>query len=247
MRPIEFICPNFGVLKVIGNRLNDGHDFVALSNATISHFDYLIFLDSRGISREFNSSLANKLVSKITEMGKTYVLVCRPLELTFWATLIGFLKVNQLSPLKIITNMGFVDFTPKKLSILQDAIQQVEVSLGEGIAKSNFIENFSSTSEWIPLYSMEYEVAYRVAIEDMAAKHQLMIINTPLTSTHISIERKRPPSFFSAQIKSNVFNRSILGAQVLDIQDFDENLTYDAVHYTSLGNEVVFDSIKNFI
>lgn len=142
MGPIEFACPNLGQLKVIGDRLHDGHDFVVQSTAQNEIFDYLIFLDSRGISREFKNSLADKLITRITSIGKSYLLVCRPIELTIWASLVGFLTINRLNPAKIITNMGFVDFTPKKQSILQDAVRQVESAVGKGLATACFVEDY---------------------------------------------------------------------------------------------------------
>lgn len=248
MGPIEFSCPNFGQLQITGDRLNDGHDFVVRSNAKSDAIDYLVFLDSRGISREFDNSLADKLISRITQMNKSYLLVCRPLELTTWASLIGFFALNRLSPAKVVTNMGFVDFTPKKVSILQDAVLQVEAAVGNGVAESYFVEEFLSTEgEPISLYSIRYGIAYRAAIEEIALRHSMVIINTPQTDPGINIVRKRPPAFFPAQAASNYFNRAINGAKVIDLPDFDETLTYDAVHYTHHGNEVIFDKIKEYL
>lgn len=99
----------------------------------------------------------------------------------------------------------------------------------------------------MPLYSMQYEKGYRQPIETIAAQQPLVIINTPLTHPGIAIERKRPSAFFPAQAASNEFNRSINGAEVIDLPEFDETLTYDAVHYTSRGNEVVFDRVKDYL
>jgi len=248
MGPIEFYCPNYGKLKIIGNCLHEGHHFAVQSNMRSNALDYLIFLDSRGVSYEFDNSIAAKLISTIKKAGKTYLLVCRPLELTIWATLVGFLEINRLNPIKIITNMGFVDFTPKKLSILSDAIQQVELVIGKGVVNSYFVENFFlAEGEALPLYSMSYGGGYRTAIEAIAAQHDMVIINTPPTDSAINIERKRPPTFFLAQEESNEFNRLIKGAQVIDFQNFDETLSYDAVHYTPRGNEVIFERIKGFL
>lgn len=248
MGPIEFVSPNIGRLRVIGDRLHDGHDFVVLADTKSNVFDFLIFLDSRGICREFDHSLADKLISRITQTKRTYLLICRPLELTIWATLIGFFAINRLSPAKIITNMGFVDFTPKKLSVLLDAAKQVELSVGKGVADSCFVEDFvSSGGDVMPLYSLRFGEAYRVAIEAIAARHAMVIINTPLTDPGIIIERRRPPAFFPALAESNEFNRSINGAQVIDLPDFDETLTYDAVHYTPRGNDLIFDKVKGYL
>jgi hypothetical protein len=248
MKSVEFDCSPIGPLQVLGDHLHDGHDFVVRANVGSDSFDYLLFLDSRGISREFENSLADKLTARILQLGKTYILVCRPLELTIWATLIGFLAINKLNPGKIITNMGFVDFTPKKYSILQDAIHQVESVIGKGVAKTEFVENYVSLEgQEMPLYTMHYGVAFREAIESIAARHAMVIINTPLTNPAIAIERKRPAAFFSAQAESNAFNRSIRGAQVIDLPDFDETLTYDAVHFTRRGNELIFDRLKDYL
>jgi hypothetical protein len=94
---------------------------------------------------------------------------------------------------------------------------------------------------------MQYGKEYRLAIEKIAAQQPLVIINTPLTDTGIAIEKKRPPSFFPALEKSNEFNRSINGAQIIDLPDFDEAHTYDAVHYTSRGNDVIFERLTGFL
>jgi hypothetical protein len=248
MQPIEFACPGLGPLRVMGERLHDGHDFVVRSNAENSAIDYLLFLDSRGISREFEHSLADKMITRISQMGKTYLCVCRPLELTIWATLIGFLALNKLNPAKIIVNMGFVDFTPKKQAILQDAVRQAESVVAQGVAANCFVEDYVSAGGGvIPLYAMRYDEIYRRAIEAIAERHDMVILNTPLTDPGIAIERKRPVSFFPAQAESNAFNRSIRGAQVIDLPDFDETLTYDAVHFTRRGNELIFDRLKDYL
>jgi hypothetical protein len=248
MGPIEFICQNFGKLKVIGNCLHSGHDFVVKSNAKSYTVDFLIFLDSRGISRNFEDSLADKLITQIALNGASYLLVCRPLELTTWATLINFMAINTLNSAKIITNMGFVDFTPKKLAVLEDAKEQVEFAVGKGVATSVFAEAYiSSSGENIDLYSMSYSDDYKKSIEFITNKTSTLIINTPIVTESIDIERKRPHTFFSSLAHSANFNRAITGVKIVDLPTFDEKLTYDGVHYTSQGNDVVFGEIKNYL
>lgn len=248
MGPIEINCPNFGQLEIVGDRLNDGNDFVVRSNGRPDALDYLLFLDSRGIGRGFEGSLADRLVSDISQRGARYLLLCRPLELTTWATLINFITLNKINPSKIVTNMGFVDFTPKKQSILKNASQQVEFFIGKSVAESYAVQNFvSSRGEEIPLYKMSYGSAYRKSIEAVVARQPTVVINTPLVDPTISFERERPRAFFSALVDSNEFNRSIGSVQVVDLPDFDKTLTYDAVHYTSRGNEVIFDKVKDYL
>ena len=93
--------------------------------------------------------------------------------------------------------MGFLDFTPKKISILSDATEQVELNVGKGIVEPHLVEDFSlSSGETVALFAMNYGKAYRNAIEAISAKHNMIIINTPLTDDGIAIERKRSATFF---------------------------------------------------
>lgn len=234
-------------LKIVGDCLHDGHDFFVSSNAKGNVFDYLIFLDSRGVGRQLKGSLGHRLMSRISHLGKTYIIVCRPLDLTIWASLIGFLANNKFEVAKIITNMGFVDFTPKKYSILQDVTRQVALNVKKGVAKTYFVEDYVSATETIPLFTIRYGDAYRCAVQDIADKHDMLIINTPLTDPYIRIDRKRPASFFVAQEHSNAFNKSIGGAQIIDLPNFDESFTYDAVHYTDVGNELIFNRVEEYL
>jgi len=248
MRLIEFACPGLGSLQLVGERLHEGYDFVVRSNAEHPKIDYLLFLDSRGISRGFEYSLADKLINKILQLEKTYLLICRPLKLTVWATLVGFMALNRLNPGKIITNMGFVDFTPKKKSILEDVVQQVNKVVGEAVASAYFVERYcSSGCEEIPLYAMRYEDAYRCAIEALAERCTLVVLNTPLVHPGIALQRKRPISFFPALVESNAFNHSITGAKVTDLPIFDRAQTYDAVYFTRAGNDLIFERLQDYL
>jgi len=247
MEVLEFPCPNIGRLKVYGNRLNTGSDFLVKCNARDNKIDELVFLDSRGVGRELNGSLADKIITRI-DLNSSYVMVCRPLELTTWATLSNFIALNSIKPRKIITNMGFVDFTPKKLNLLEDAIKQVDYIIGKKVAKSIFEDNYvSSTGEVIKLYLMMYSQQYKQSIENIVRNIRTVIVNTPIVDQGINIQRTRPQAFFKGLALSAAFNQSIMGAQVVNLPLFDETLTYDAVHYTTLGNEMIFNMIKEYL
>lgn len=248
MRLIKINCWGFGCLTVVGDELNEGHDFHVSSNTGRDALDYLIFLDSRGVGGEYHGSLVDRLATKISLSGGRYLILCRPLELTTWATLVNFIALNNLKPAKIVTNMGFVDFTPKKQSILQNSIEQVEFLIGTGVAESRVSEVYIlSNGEEVSLYSMTYSDVYRKSIEAIVVRQPTVIINTPIVAPTVTIQRKRPEAFFSALAHSNEFNRTISGALILDIPDFDERFTYDAVHYTERGNELIFDKIKDYL
>jgi len=192
-------------VSFLGSSLHDGHDRLLRANCTRDALEVLLFLDSRGVGAQFSGSLAERILTRM-HATRGYLAVCRPLEMTTWATLFNFLSINALQPRQIITNMGFVDFTPKKQTILADAVQQVEARMGVGLARSQFVEE------------------YLVAGGD-------------------KLTGKRPRSFFSAIELGNAFNRSIGGATVIDLPVFDQAHTYDAVHYTNRGNELIFDRL----
>ena len=95
---------------------NQNKDFLVSTNTKHHNYDILIFLDSRGYSLESEKNLITFFQKKFKK--KKYLIISRPLEMTTWATLINFLKLNQKIKYKyLITNMGFNDFTPKKKKI----------------------------------------------------------------------------------------------------------------------------------
>ena len=73
-------------IKLVGNSLYDGHDHLVKSNINnYENIEILILLDSRGISRSYENSLAQKLVNYFSE--SKFLILVRPLELTVWPTL----------------------------------------------------------------------------------------------------------------------------------------------------------------
>lgn len=245
---LEFDCFNIGPLKIYGRQLNNRPDFIVESNSGIKEIDYLLFFDSRGVSSSYKSSLAKMMVDRVSGIKKTYLLVCRPLELTIWATLVGFLQLNELAPERIVTNMRFVDFTPKKSTTLLEAIHQTEEIIGKDVAESYFVENYHQPNEISkPLYSMRFNERYLRAIENIARKSDLVVLNTPLTDRFCSWARPRPRCFFDAQLATNNFNRLITKAKVVDFPTLTPLYTYDGVHFTPKGNRLIFDKIKDLL
>jgi hypothetical protein len=134
------------------------------------------------------------------------------------------------------------------VALLEDAIKQVDYIIGEKVARSIFEDNYvSSNGEAIDLYSMIYSEEYKKSIQNIVRNIPTVIINTPIVGTDINIKRERPQAFFKALIETAAFNQSIIGAKVVNLPLFDETLTYDAVHYTTLGSEVIFNMIKEYL
>ena len=100
-----------------------GKDQYFFSNTNSYNIDYLFFFDSRGISSGYNNSLVKLIETKYSRSHKI-IIISRPLYITTWSTLYNFLKLNNLKFKTLVTNMGFVDYTPKKKIILEDYIFQ---------------------------------------------------------------------------------------------------------------------------
>jgi len=246
MRQTKFDCPGIGPFYLKGGAINHGHDFLARANCNREAVDLLVFFDSRGIGATFDGSLAQRII--LHAKARPYLLICRPLHLMTWATLVNFLSLNNLRPKQIVTNMGFVDFTPKKQSVLEDSIEQVEAIMGSNIAIPIFAEDYIlSNGETEPLFVMEYDSAYADKINYVLNDCSTFVLNTPGLSSDIHIERERPNSFFTMIEKSNHFNRSLMVNHVFDFSGFTEKQTYDGVHYTSLGSEMIFREIQGVL
>jgi hypothetical protein len=244
LKLIQYDCVGFGALNFVGDSLNDGHDFRISSNCKAADLETLVFLDSRGISAAYEGSLAQLITNAL---DSNYLCICRPLELTMWATLHNFLAVNQLRPESIITNLGFVDFTPKKPRIADYAIRQVDYLIGANVATSVPVERYVlSNGENVPLFITEYTDTYRRSVDQSLNGMRALVLNTPPLDPNIRIERARPKSFFDMIAKSNQFNSS-LSATVCDFGPFDESQTYDGVHYTAAGNELIFGQIRRYL
>jgi hypothetical protein len=240
-------CPGYGPLTFRGQPY-EGHDHFLASNVDGHAIDLLCFLDSRGISAQFEDSLAQRLIRHAEQHGLRYLMICRPLELTTWATLVNFFALNAIEARMLVCNMGFVDFTPKKSEVLDDAVRQVEAHIGAGVAAATFLEETTRLSgETIQLYGMTYGEAYRQNIEQALTRTHAVVINSPAVDPRSAFPRPRPSSFFTALDVSNTFNRTLTGVSVVDLPVFDTTLTYDGVHYTAEGSRLIFDLVKELL
>jgi hypothetical protein len=232
-------------LLFYGNELNTRHDFQIMTNGSLKNVDTLLFFDSRGVSREFDDSIVDLIIRKISS-NRVFLLVSRPLEITTWMTLFNFLQLNEIAPKTIITNMGFVDFTPKKMSIIEKSICQYDYFFSKNDAEITFLEKYKSQNEGeLSLFQQAYPSKFISLLQKLLSSSHNIILNTPSLISEYFFERKRPKSFFEAVLKSNEFNRSLQNQNiVLEFHDFDNSETYDGVHYTEKGNRRIFSQIQ---
>ncbi len=235
-------------MRFFAHRPHSGHGTLIQANSPTNEPDLLFIFDSRAISQRFDGSLAQRLIESCERRHLRYVMICRPLELTTWATVLGFLQLNDVRPARMVTNVGFVDFTPKKLDILQDAIDQVDASVGEGVATAVFVDETARlTGEVIRLYANRYTDLYRQRIEELVSVVPTVVINSPPVSPVCVFERSRPPAFYAGLEEGNAFNRRLSGIHLIELPVFDDALTYDAVHHTTQGCALVFDRVQPFL
>lgn len=227
-------------------------NFLFTSRCNFS-FDYLVITDSRG--RMTSQSVIEKsflylLKEYFENISKTYIIISRPKNLTVFPTLFNFLKLNpKFKFKKLITNLGFVDCTPKKENNIEDIMSQINQfsSINNKIKdhEKYYLNNGSSEI----LKSIEYSNEYIIELNRLFNQkfEKCYFINTPIVSKDIKIERKRPQTFFTQLYKTNELIKCIVDINqkkniLIDIEDF--NYTYDGVHYTNKGHQLIFDKIK---
>jgi hypothetical protein len=177
--------------------------------------------------------------------------------LTTFFTLINFFERNNNSCKHLITNLGFVDCTPKKKEFIDDLLIQApkliksrDLNLFE---MGEYTLNDGSTEM---LYSIDYRAVINV-LSTQIAKFAFFthLITTIEFKSDLKISRKRPDSFYLQLKKTNQFLKEIsntnsritLIKSIVDSQKFTkpEDLTYDAVHFTKLGHQILFNEMMN--
>jgi hypothetical protein len=242
----KYILKNGETILFYGDSLNERHDFKIICNGSIREVQTLFFFDSRGISKQFENSLVEKIVTTYS-YNHTILLVSRPLELTTWMTLYNFIRLNNITSNKIVTNMGFVDFTPKKLSVLQKSINQSKLFFPLDLTNYKFLEKFNTKSEGkVDLFQQIYSERFINCLEDLLKLREVIICNTPMLAPGYIFERMRPNSFNDCVKMSNNFNHSLnLKSEIIDFDNFGASETYDGVHYTDFGNSKIFSKIES--
>lgn len=232
-------------LNFWGEEINGRHDFFVEANSLLNDIDILIFLDSRGISDKYETSLIKLLIDSVKDRLK-YLVVGRPLEITTWVTLFNFLQLNKINPRTVITNMGFVDFTPKKESIVRLSAYQYNLFFKDSTPDIVFVGDFvNQENENIKLFVQQYPASFIKGLRNELEKSNFIIINTPTVSPAIRFKRIRPASFYESLHLTNKFNSFFNDvAKIIELPEFSSEETYDAVHYTKKGNNSIFKKLS---
>lgn len=221
-------------------------------------YDFLIFTDSRGMACNSGKiePWALRIAKYLEQSGYSVLLVCRPKVLTVFVTLINFLRANGVKYTYLVTNLGFVDFTPKKHVYMEDISAQFPEELrrkqlpivefppfvlSSGESENLYAYDFGPASEWVT-HSLESFFCSGLLIHAFEA------------SAEEKWPRLRPRGFYEQIVSTNRWleNMSVRAPRfgaVCPLSDLhagnQTRLTYDAVHLTRMGHECMFAALRD--
>ncbi len=237
-----------------GNNFQREHFQIFSNKPNSNYYDYLVFLDSKGYCLSNPKvSWIFRLAEKIDNKNKSYLIITRPKELTIFFSLINFVMLNNIKYKNLITNVGFVDLTPKKINYIRDIIDQnpfKNISI-----KTKFLTDyFDENSKNIKLYNIIICEKLINLISSFISDNfnQIFLIKTFEFKSSIKVERKRPDCFYSLLKETNVLlsNISMLNSNIIEVEiklsqikDFSK-ISYDAVHFTEFGHKYIGRNLK---
>lgn len=246
MRKISLKIKNSN-LYFYDESFNKNNDFIISTNTKNKNYHFLIFLDSRGFSLESKKNLITFFKKKFKK--QKYLIISRPLEMTTWASLINFLKLNRKITYKyLITNMGFNDFTPKKKKLALNVQKQARLLLDKK-AKIEYLEKYIDKKNIkINLYNVNYSKNFINNLNYQLPIEKLILINTPSLKKKIKFKtRARPNSFFKMLKTTIKFNKKVKTLSTINFLNFGNSDTYDGVHYSNFGYTKIFQAIDKLI
>ncbi|MCX6222359.1 MAG: hypothetical protein NTZ69_15415 [Bacteroidia bacterium] len=232
---------------------NEGTDFkVIASNLESNGFDVLIFTDSKGSSSEkAKKSWAELLFESYENLGLRVLLITRPKEMTVFFTLINFIQENKYRFNFLITNLGFVDLTPKKQSYIQDIIDQKPFIFNALHMAIVDLCEYQLNNGSIELLKTVNYTHFQTEISKFISTHfkQSYLIGVLEFDDNIRIDRIRPKHFFLQLKQSNIFIRRIAKSSsnisylspVLLEEMAPESISMDAVHLSEYGHQILYE------
>lgn len=226
--------------------LSNSPENLVIKSKTSEYYDYLIFMDSRGAKVEKNStSFIDLLRIYFEKMEFSYLIVSRPLNLTIVASLLSFFDNTIIKFGRVVTNVGFVDTTPKKKNTLLDIKSQLD-GLGLGIEYKyqnlGYFNLASGINEELGTFSISENSINALAKKLKNINSKLYFLNTPEVLSNKGFTRCRPESFYSQIYKSNELVKKIsdeAGGHLIDISKVGID-TFDGVHFTDIGHKACY-------
>jgi hypothetical protein len=240
-------CLNFGVGE---SSTSENNICFSSSKELLCEYEWLIFLDSRGLERDcsIEKTWLFKLCASFDERNISYLAVSRPKNITVFATLVNFINLNDIHFTRLLTNLGFVDCTPKKNVFIKDIEKQIKEFFYHNLSICTFPQYLNSDGELINLYSLQYNDVYLNSVAKYLSFSfaERYFITTPLTEPSLAFKRQRPDCFYKQLGITNNLIRAIStlsGTKVIDVAALCLT-TFDGVHFTDsdheqLGNNMI--------
>ncbi|MDP5254337.1 MULTISPECIES: hypothetical protein [unclassified Vibrio] len=225
------------------------------SSQVLKEYDWLIFTDSRGLERDDKTKIENTWIYKTCEYLKknkhSFLVISRPKNLTTFSTLINFLELNEISFKGLITNVGFVDCTPKKRTAVNDIklqLNNLQISEQEEKVFSSYELNNGNKEQ---LYSISLDKKAITHIQKVLKKHfsTQLLIKTPIIPKDKEFQRKRPNEFYEQIEETNSLIDNIANGIGAITVDFPRHIleTFDGVHFTDKDHDLVYALLKKMI
>ena len=242
-------------------RENSTGDFILKNykyNRSENKTDVLIFTDSRGSDiKETENSWTLRIFNFLKKIDQSVLVVVRPRNCTVFLTLLNFLNLNNLRFNYLIAQVGFVDFTPKKLELIKDIIGQ----------KSSFFDKTRFETEKLNEYILsnrKKENLYYINFNKKSFKEEIVkhiekyfksaiFIETLEVDPEIKLKRERPVEFYNKLKETNKFlsDLHMMSKNIYYVQPSKESFykakffTYDGVHYTRGTHKFIYELVKN--
>lgn len=239
---------NYGFFFGAGKpQLNNEFRILSNKDKLDKEYEYLIFTDSKGNGEENFYTWTDQLIDRLKINRISFLLITRPKVMTIFFSLVNFLNHNDIKFKCLITNIGFVDTTPKKKEFINDIFDQNPFN--NILKETPLCDYLLNSSEISALYSVNYDSVISKIAKTLSEKFQkIHIISTFEFSKNIKIERKRPIEFYEQLKQSNNLSKKISSKSeninYIDVNGYlvkeDENdISYDAVHFTQKGHDIV--------
>jgi hypothetical protein len=238
-----------------GQNYNDQDSYFEYSNKE-RVYDFIFYFDSRGHQKEFaeDRSILELIKERCQKISATFLILGRPKYCTTFFSLVNFLKLNQITARTLVTNVGFVDLTPKKKDILDDILEQKNCYFEKYECEITYFEKYKlSNNEFEILGSLNYDSIVNQLPKELAFHcHNIYLLETPIFDSKEKYQRERPLSFFIQLKETNKLIHAIANQlgnfKIISSPKLEGNsakYTYDAVHSTRKLHEEWFSKITH--
>ena len=187
----------------------------------------------------------NLLKEYFKKLNLSYLIVSRPLNLTIIPTLLSFCENTFIKFDNILTNVGFVDTTPKKDVLCDIKYQLDNTNVDYTYQYLCDFELLNGTTQELGTLNLSNSSITNICKRIKKIANKIYFLNSPIISNKIIFDRKRPECFYPQIIKANdLIKKLSIGSNniLIDISNIGIN-TFDGVHFTNEDHNICYNSI----